>query len=78
MTRQSTWVPKDPPLQIGEMVVVTGEWYSPFEGRSGKIEKILGPIESQWMRTDRWMSDWFVLTIDEKEEGFLEDEIERI
>lgn len=77
MTMQSTWVRKDPPLQIGEMVVITGK-YSRFKGKVAKIEKILGPFESLWMRTDRWMSDWFMLTIDGEEEGFLEDEVERI
>jgi hypothetical protein len=76
MTIQSTWVRKDPPLQIDETVIVTCS-YSKFKGKVAKIEKILGPMESPWMRTDRWMSDWFVLSFDGEQEGFLEDEIER-
>lgn len=76
MTKQSTWVPKDPPLQIGETVVVTCE-HSKFNGRTAQIAKILNCRESPWMRTDRWMSDWFVLVLDDEEEGFLEDQLER-
>lgn len=78
MTMQSTWIPKDPALQVGETVVVTAE-YSSLKGVRGKITAILGPHESMWMRTDRW----FVLEVEDQtipadQLGFLEDEIERV
>lgn len=78
MTMQSTWIPKDPALQVGETVVVTAE-YSSLKGIRGKITAILGPHESMWMRTDRW----FVLEVEDQtipadQLGFLEDEIERV
>lgn len=77
MTDQSTWIRKDPPLEIGEMVIVTSD-YGPLKGKHGKIIAIKGPFESLWMRTDRWMSDWFYVEIEGKTQGFLEDEIERV
>lgn len=52
--------------------------HSKFNGSRGKIVSIQGPFESMWMRTDRWMSDWFVVELNGAQEGFLEDEIERI
>lgn len=61
---------------IGETVVVTCK-YSKLNGRTGTITKILNCHESPWMRTDRWMSDWFILVLDGEEEGFLEDQLER-
>ena len=82
MTIQTSWTPKDPPLEVGETVVVTAE-YSVLKGKQGKIVAIQGPFESMWMRTDRWRSDWFVLEVEDKTVpinvlGFLEDEIERV
>jgi len=78
MTAQSTWIPHDPPMKVGDQARILCDWH-PNNGQVGTITAILDHTQSRWCRTDRWRSDWYVLHIDGADPerlGFLEDELQ--
>jgi len=80
MTRQSTWIPHDPPLQLNDRVKISDTCWSKHRGKVGTIKEILSFGDAEWIRTDRWTADWYRVELEDKtipsiELGFLEDEL---
>jgi len=76
MTRQSTYIPHNPPLKLQERVRVVA-LHSPHRGRVGIITDIVDCHTSPMLRTDRWASDWYAVALFDTQDHFLEDELAR-